>query len=123
MLVGVYGLLFELYSPGAIIPGVVGAISLLLALYAFHAVAGQLCRCRPDPGRYRLMVTELVTPSFGALGVGGVVAFIAGSIILIDTDVEGFTVSMPLVVRVARIAGACSFPPSCCSCASAPGPS
>lgn len=106
MLLGVYGLLFELYSPGAIIPGVVGAISLLLALYAFHVLPVNYAGAALILVGLGLMVTELVTPSFGAIGVGGVVAFIAGSIILIDTDVEGFAVSMPLVLTVAAIAGA-----------------
>jgi membrane-bound serine protease (ClpP class) len=106
MLLGVYGLLFELYSPGAIIPGVIGAISLLLALYAFHVLPVNYAGVALILVGIGLMVTEFVTPSFGALGVGGVVAFIAGSIILIDTDVEGFAVSMPLVLTVAVIAGA-----------------
>ena len=106
MLLGVYGLLFELYSPGAIIPGVVGAISLLLALYAFQLLPVNYAGVALILVGIGLMLTELVSPSFGALGVGGVVAFIAGSIILIDTDVEGLTVSLPLVVSVAVIAGA-----------------
>ena len=70
-----------------------------------------------------LMVDRAGHAELWRIGVGGVVAFIAGSIILIDTDVEGFAVSMPLVLTVAVIAGPCSFPPSCSPCASAPGPS
>ncbi len=105
MLLGVYGLLFELYNPGALIPGLVGAISLLLALYAFQVLPVNYAGAALILLGIALMVTELVTPTFGAVGVAGVVAFIVGSIILFDTDVEGFQVSMPLVVTVGAAAG------------------
>ena len=104
MMLGIYGLLFELYSPGAVVPGVVGAISLLLALYAFHVLPVNYAGVALILVGIGLMVTELVTPTFGAVGVGGVVAFVLGSIILFDTDVEGFTVSMPLVATVGLVA-------------------
>ncbi len=104
MMLGIYGLLFELYSPGAVIPGIVGAISLLLALYAFHVLPVNYAGVALILVGIGLMVTELVTPTFGAVGVGGVVAFVIGSIILFDTDVEGFTVSMPLVATVGLVA-------------------
>ncbi len=105
MLLGVYGLLFELYNPGAVIPGLVGAISLLLALYAFQVLPVNYAGAALILLGIALMVTELVTPTFGAVGVAGVVAFIVGSIILFDTDVEGFQVSMPLVVTVGAASG------------------
>ncbi|MDH3413426.1 MAG: nodulation protein NfeD [Gammaproteobacteria bacterium] len=105
MLLGVYGLLFELYSPGAIIPGLVGAISLLLALYAFQVLPVNYAGAALILLGIALMVTELVTPTFGAVGVAGVIAFIVGSIILFDTDVEGFQVSMPLVITIGAAAG------------------
>ncbi len=105
MLLGVYGLLFELYNPGALIPGLVGAISLLLALYAFQVLPVNYAGAALILLGIALMVTELVTPTFGAVGVAGVVAFIVGSVILFDTDVEGFQVSMPLVVTVGVAAG------------------
>jgi membrane-bound serine protease (ClpP class) len=104
MLLGIYGLLFELYSPGAVIPGVVGAISLLLALYAFHVLPVNYAGVALILVGIGLMVTELITPTFGAVGVGGVVAFVIGSIILFDTDVEGFSVSLPLVATVGLVA-------------------
>jgi len=105
MLLGVYGLLFELYNPGAVIPGLVGAIALLLALYAFQVLPVNYAGAALILLGIALMVTELVTPTFGAVGVAGVVAFIVGSVILFDTDVEGFQVSMPLVVTVGAAAG------------------
>ena len=106
MLLGIYGLLFEMYNPGAVVPGVVGAISLLLALYAFHVLPVNFAGVALILVGIAMMVTELFTPTFGAIGIGGVVAFVTGSIILFDTDVEGLTVSTPLVVTVSLVAGA-----------------
>jgi membrane-bound serine protease (ClpP class) len=100
MLLGIYGLFFEMYNPGAVVPGVVGAISLLLALYAFHVLPVNYAGVALILVGIALIVTELFTPAFGVLGIGGVVAFITGSIILYDTDVEGLRVSMPLLVTV-----------------------
>jgi membrane-bound serine protease (ClpP class) len=106
MLLGIYGLIFELYNPGAIIPGIVGAISLVLALYAFHVLPVNYAGVALILIGVALIVTELFLPSFGAIGIGGVAAFVFGSIILMDTDVEGYAVSMHLVVTVALVAGA-----------------
>jgi membrane-bound serine protease (ClpP class) len=100
MLLGIYGLFFELYNPGAFVPGIVGAISLVLALYAFHVLPVNYAGVALILIGIALIVTELFVPSFGALGIGGVLAFIIGSIILMDTDVEGYTVSMTLVITV-----------------------
>ncbi len=106
MLLGIYGLFFELYNPGALVPGIVGAISLVLALYAFHVLPVNYAGVALILIGVALIVTELFLPSFGVIGIGGVVAFIIGSIILMDTDVEGFEVSMPLVITVAVAAAA-----------------
>lgn len=106
MLLGIYGLFFELYNPGAFVPGIVGAISLVLALYAFHVLPVNYAGVALILIGVALIVTELFVPSFGALGIGGVLAFIIGSIILMDTDVEGYTVSMTLVVTVGVAAAA-----------------
>ncbi len=106
MLLGIYGLLFEAYNPGAIIPGIVGAISLVLALYAFHVLPVNYAGLALILVGVGLIVAELLTPSFGALGAGGVVAFVAGSVILMDTDVEGYAVSMPLVITMGLAATA-----------------
>jgi membrane-bound serine protease (ClpP class) len=106
MLLGIYGLIFELYNPGAVVPGIVGAIALVLALYAFHVLPVNYAGVALILIGAALMVTELFLPSFGAIGIGGVVAFTIGSIILMDTDVEGYRVSMHVVVSVALVAGA-----------------
>ena len=106
MLLGIYGLIFELYNPGALIPGIVGAISLVLALYAFHVLPVNYAGVVLILIGVALIVTELFLPSFGVIGIGGVVAFIMGSIILMDTDIEGYRVSMPLVIMVGVAAAA-----------------
>ena len=106
MLIGLYGLLFEGYNPGAIIPGVVGAISLLLALFAFQILPVNYAGLALMLLGLILMIAEFLVPSFGALGIGGIVAFVIGSVILIDTDVPGFAVSVPLIAAIATTGGA-----------------
>ena len=101
MLLGIYGLLFEGYNPGAIVPGVVGAISLLLALFAFQVLPINYAGLALIALGVILMVSEFLVPSFGALGMGGIAAFIFGSVILIDSDVPGFSVSLPLIITIA----------------------
>ena len=97
MLIGIYGLIFEFSNPGALIPGTVGAICLLLALFAFQALPINYAGFALIILGITFMIAEAFLPSFGALGIGGVVAFVIGSIILIDTDVPGFGVSLPLI--------------------------
>ncbi|MES9919446.1 MAG: NfeD family protein [Candidatus Thiodiazotropha sp.] len=101
MLVGIYGLIYEFANPGSIVPGTVGAISLLLALYAFHLLPINYAGVALILLGISLMVAEAFVPSFGALGIGGVIAFIIGSLILVDTDQAGFGISLPLILGVA----------------------
>ena len=72
MLVGVYGLLLEGYNPGAVLPGVVGAIALLLALYAFQVLSVNYAGLALIVLGIALMIAEAFAPSFGVLGLGGV---------------------------------------------------
>jgi membrane-bound serine protease (ClpP class) len=104
MLLGIYGLIFEGYNPGAIVPGVVGAISLLLALFALQLLPVNYAGLALILLGVILMIGEFLMPSFGALGIGGVAAFVIGSIILIDTDMPGFGVSLPLITAIALAA-------------------
>ena len=101
LMIGVYGLLLEGYHPGAIVPGVVGAICLLTALYAFQMLPVNYAGFALILLGIILMIGEALAPSFGALGIGGVISLVIGSIILIDTDVPGFTVSRPLIGGIA----------------------
>lgn len=105
MLVGIYGLIFEFSNPGAIVPGVVGVICLLLALLAFQALPISYAGAGLMVLGALLMVAEMFAPSFGALGLGGVVALVLGSIMLIDTDVPGFGIDPALIWAVGLLSG------------------
>ena len=106
MLIGIYGLIFEFSNPGAFIPGVMGAICLLLALFAFQVLPINYAGFGLIILGIILMISEAFVPSFGALGIGGVVAFVIGSVILMDTDVPGFGVSLPLIGTFALVSSA-----------------
>jgi membrane-bound serine protease (ClpP class) len=101
MLLGIYGLIFEGYNPGAIVPGVVGAIALLLALFSLQVLPVNYAGMALMLLGIILMLAEFFVPSFGALGIGGIAAFVFGSVILFDTDVPGFAVSTPLIAAIA----------------------
>ena len=101
MLIGIYGLLLEFYNPGAIVPGTVGAISLLLALFAFQVLPVNYAGMALILLGIGLMVGEAFMPSFGMLGVGGVVAFVIGSIILMDTEAPGYGIHGGIIAGVA----------------------
>lgn len=100
MLIGVYGLLLEFYNPGFFVPGVSGAICLLLALYAFHLLPVNYVGVGLILLGVAFMTAELMMPSFGILGIGGVVAFVIGSVMLMDTSAPGFTLPWPLIIGV-----------------------
>ena len=101
MLLGIYGLIYEFANPGAIVPGTAGAIALLLALYAFHVLPVNYAGVALILLGLALMVAEAFVPSFGALGIGGVAAFVFGSLILIETDQPGYGISLPLILTLA----------------------
>ncbi len=88
LLLGIYALIFEFMNPGLVLPGVTGAIALLIALYALHLL----------PVNYAGLALILVGIS---LGVGGGIAFVVGSVMLIDTDIPGFGVPLPLIIGIA----------------------
>lgn len=97
LLLGIYGLLLEFYNPGGMVAGTTGAICLLLALYAFQVLPVNLAGLALMGLGIGLMVAEAFVPSFGALGIGGVAAFVLGSVMLLDTDVPGFTIDPMLI--------------------------
>jgi membrane-bound serine protease (ClpP class) len=98
MLIGIYGLIFEFSNPGAIVPGTVGAICLLLALYSFQLLPINYAGMGLILLGVALMVGEAFAPSFGMLGIGGVIAFVIGSIILMDTEVPGFGIDISVII-------------------------
>ena len=100
-LIGIYGLMYEGYNPGAIVPGVVGAICLLLAAYALQVLPVNYAGLALIFMGIALMIAEAYAPSFGALGIGGIAAFIFGTIMMFDTGVPGFGISLVFVVGLA----------------------
>jgi membrane-bound serine protease (ClpP class) len=98
MLIGIYGLMLEFSNPGAIVPGTIGAISLLLALYAFQLLPINYAGMGLILLGVALMVGEAFQPSFGVLGIGGLTAFVIGSIILMDTEAPGFGIDISVIV-------------------------
>ncbi|WP_435104694.1 NfeD family protein [Arhodomonas sp. AD133] len=109
MLVGIYGLIFELANPGAIVPGVIGGIALLLALFALQVLPVNYAGIGLILFGVALMLAEAFAPSFGILGLGGMVAFVVGSLLLFDTDVPGFQLSILLVAGVSLASVALLF--------------
>ncbi len=103
MLIGIYGLIFEFSNPGSIVPGTVGAICLLLALYSFQLLPINYAGVALILLGVALMVGEAFQPSFGMLGIGGTIAFVIGSIILMDTEVPGFGIDISVIVTFAAI--------------------
>jgi membrane-bound serine protease (ClpP class) len=103
MLIGIYGLFFEFANPGYILPGVAGAISLVLALYAFQILPVNYAGLALLSLGLIFMLAEAFVPSFGALGIGGVIGFVIGSIILFDQGQAGYAVSLPLILALALL--------------------
>jgi len=107
ILLGIYALVFEFSNPGLVFPGVVGAICVLIALYAFHLLPVNYAGLALMLVGIAFMVGELFFPAYGSLGIGGAIAFVIGSVILIDTDIPGFGVPFSLVLGLA--AGSAAF--------------
>lgn len=103
LLIGIFGLLLEGYHPGAVLPGVVGAICLLLALYAFQLLPVNFAGLLLMLLGVILIVSEAFVPAYGSLGIGGVISFVIGSVVLMDTGIPGFGLPVPLLVSVALV--------------------
>ncbi|GEN29317.1 serine protease [Halovibrio variabilis] len=101
MIIGFYGLIFELSSPGSLFPGTIGVICLLLALFAFQVLPINYAGLALIVVGIALMVGETFMPSFGVLGAGGIVAFVLGSVMLMDA--EYLAISLPLIGGVALV--------------------
>jgi len=97
LMVGIYGLILEGYNPGALVPGVIGGICLLLALYAFQILPVNYAGLALMALGLALIAVELFVPSFGILGIGGVVAVTFGSVILFDSGVPGLEMNTGLI--------------------------
>jgi membrane-bound serine protease (ClpP class) len=101
LMIGTYGLLYEFTSPGLVLPGVAGAICLLLALYAFHMLPVNWAGVGLLLLGVGLLIAEVFVGSFGVLGVGGIVALVMGSVLLIDVDLPGYGLPLWFVFGIA----------------------
>ncbi|QIB67507.1 nodulation protein NfeD [Kineobactrum salinum] len=100
LLVGIYGLVIEFYNPGIGLPGVVGAVSLLVAMYALQMLPVSYAGMGLLLLGIGLMVAEAFAPSFGVLGIGGAAAFLVGSIMLMDTTLPAYRIALPIIVAL-----------------------
>lgn len=101
MVLGFYGILFELFNPGALVPGTVGAISLLTGLYALSILPFSIAGLALILLGLALILAEAFSPSFGILGIGGTIAVVLGAMLIFDSDVPGLEVSWPALAALA----------------------
>ena len=101
---GAYGLLFEFMSPDAVLPGVVGAICLLLGLYGLQLLPINYSGLALIFFGLACMIAEVFLPSFGVIGLGGVIAFVIGALLLLDSEAPGFGLPLGLVAGVGLVA-------------------
>jgi membrane-bound serine protease (ClpP class) len=104
LLIGIWGLLFEGYHPGGVLPGVVGVISLLIALFAFQLLPTNFAGLALLAIGAGMMAAEFFFPAYGSLGIGGLIAFIVGSLILFS-GAPGLQVALPLIGGLATVGG------------------
>ncbi|UTW06258.1 nodulation protein NfeD [Pseudomonas benzenivorans] len=109
MMIGVYGLFFEFSNPGTGVGGVLGGICLILALYSLQLLPVNYAGVALILLGIAFIAAEAFMPSFGVLGIGGVVAFCFGALILIDTDVPGFGIPLALIVTLGLTSGLVIF--------------
>lgn len=105
LIIGLYGLLFEFFHPGAILPGVIGGLSLITALYALQMLPISYAGLALVILGIIFFISELFVPSFGALGIGGTLAFIFGSIMLMDTHIPMYGIPWQLIALMTIING------------------
>ena len=103
-IIGLYGLMYEGWNPGAIVPGVVGIICLMLAAYGLQVLPVNYVGLALIIVGIGLMTAEAFAPSFGALGLGGIVAFVFGAIMMFDSEIPGFGISLTFVIGLALVA-------------------
>ncbi len=106
MLIGTYGLIFELMSPGAIAPGVIGAICLVLGLYALSELPLDYAGLALVVLGISFMIAEAFMPTFGILGFGGIAAFVIGAAMLVNTNIPAYRVSYSVIAAMAAVSAA-----------------
>jgi membrane-bound serine protease (ClpP class) len=106
LLGGIFGLLLEALHPGAMLPGIVGGICLLIGLYALQLLPVNYAGLALMALGVALLVAEAVNPSVGALGAGGLVSFVIGSVMLMKTGMPGYGVNLGVIAGLATGAAA-----------------
>ena len=101
--IGFYGLVFEIMNPGVVLPGVIGAIAMLIGLYALQLLPTNYAGLALILVGLSFIVAEAFVPAYGSLGVGGVIAFVIGATMLVDTDIPGFGVPDSLIALLAVV--------------------
>lgn len=101
LLAGIYGLVLEVLHPGSLFPGVAGAIALLTGLYALQLLPVNYAGLALMALGIGLLVAEMFVPAFGTLGLGGIAAFVLGSVMLFDTGVPGYAVNLGIIAGIA----------------------
>ncbi len=101
LLAGIYGLVLEAFHPGAMLPGIAGAICLLIGLYALQMLPVNYAGLALMALGVGMLVAEAFTSTYGALGIGGVIAFVVGSIMLLNTSVPGYAVNLGTIGGIA----------------------
>jgi len=109
ILLGIYALVFEFSNPGLVFPGVVGAICILIAAYAFHMLPVNYAGLALMLVGIAFVAGEFFFPAYGSLGIGGAIAFVIGSVILIDTDIPGYGIPVSLALGIAAAGAAFLF--------------
>jgi membrane-bound serine protease (ClpP class) len=109
MMIGIYGIIFEFSNPGFVLPGVVGGICLLLALYAFHLLPVNYVGLGLILLGIAFIVAEAFMPSFGVLGIGGTVALIIGAVILIEPGAGAYEVPLSFIITLGVVSGLTVF--------------
>jgi membrane-bound serine protease (ClpP class) len=109
MLIGIYGLIFEFMNPGSLFPGTIGAICLLLGLYALALLPVNYAGLALILLGIGLMIAEAFAPSFGVLGIGGAVSFVLGAAIVVDTEAPEFQISWAVISAMAVVSLALTF--------------
>ncbi|MCB0832870.1 MAG: nodulation protein NfeD [Bacteroidetes bacterium] len=103
MMLGIYGLFFELYNPGSILPGVIGGICLILAFYSFHTLPINYAGLALILFAIVLFLLEIKVTSYGILSIGGVIALLLGSMMLIEETDQMMKLSLAVVVPVVTV--------------------
>ena len=109
LIIGVYGIILEFYSPGMVFPAVTGVICLLLGAYGLQMLPINYAGLALIVVGIGLMVAEVLTPTYGVLGVGGVAAFVFGSVMLMDSDIPGYQLPIPIIAGFAIATGGIAF--------------